>query len=128
MGYKLFSLIILIITILVVTNSLLINWIDRKTKFKRELMYEKSSFVLILILFGVLFVPFLKQLRYYRKDIYFKNKIKQLSFQKLSWGNYYHYVKDIHKKDWEDCNNYFRYKKIQKLQSKSKPFYKKILL
>jgi len=127
MYYKTISLIILIITLIICINAVISNWLDKKTKYKRDLSYEKNCIIFLFIIFGIFLIPFIKKIKNYRKNKYFIDRYRLIMWESVSMKKFPDIFEKIWGKQYQECQDYFRYEKIKKLQRKSKSFYKRIL-
>lgn len=114
---RIISMIIAIFGVWICINVLVSSWLDKQTKFRRELSNERFKVVFMFMLFSIPMIPFIKQLRNYRKEIYFNDKMNRLLQEKRMWGADYDIFVD-RKVDWDECDNYFRYKKTKKITNK----------
>lgn len=124
---RILSLIIALLGLLICFNVLLSDWLDKKTKFRRELSNERGWFITMFIFFSFILVFFTKRIRQYRKNRYYQDRFNLMTRESITFT-----FPDIFEKVWgkeyQECMDHFRYMKIKKLQRKNRPFYKKILL
>jgi len=113
--------ILIVITVIICTNALLIEWfLDKKTKFKYEVSRDFSQVTWLMLSLSFILVFFMKRFKNYRRDLYYKNMSVYLEHEK----NILRDFKDIWNKTYLDeyqrCKEYIRYQKLQKIRKKLK--------
>ncbi len=91
------------------------KWFDRKTQYRDSKIVEEPG--RIKVYYSYLAFPvvllFMNHFRELRKDSYYQRKYDELSELK----NYITFDDEL-KERWEECFNYLRIKKLQKIQKK----------
>lgn len=121
------NLFISILSVIICINCFFSNWLDKKTLYKKNRSYESEWFVLLFILFGIFLIPFIKNIKNYRKNNYIKERFKFIIHESVCMKEYPDIFEKYWGKEYEEYQNYFRYKKIKKIKRKINPFYKRIL-
>jgi len=69
---------IILIVLMAVNANLIKLYLDRKTKYKNIDVYDQEQILLLFLFFGIFTLPFIKQIKRYRKISYLKLRLQQL--------------------------------------------------
>ena len=101
-------------------NAFIISWIDEKTKYKVDFMYDLPKSYWFLLFFAFILIFFIKPLKQYRKNIHFIKTIKYLERERKSLNGYFNIWDKVYGKEYQECKDYIRYMKLRKLKNKYK--------
>jgi hypothetical protein len=68
-----------IFLLMVINANLIQTFLDSKTKYKNFDIYDQSQILFLFVFFGIFCLPFMKQIKQYRKRLYLKNRRKDLN-------------------------------------------------
>jgi len=63
---------------MIINANLIQLFLDRKTKYKKFDIYDQPGILFLFIFLGVFCLPFMKQIKKYRKRLYLEKKLKVL--------------------------------------------------
>lgn len=68
--------------ILMTINANLIQTVlDRKTKYRKFDIYDQSGILFLFVFLGIFCLPFIKQIKKYRRTLYLRKRLKELKEQ-----------------------------------------------
>jgi hypothetical protein len=108
------------LTAIICINAVLIDIIDKRTMYKHNIHLDYTKIQWLLFSFAFIFIFFQKRIKQYRKDIYFKNQIKIIEWEKENMKEYLRIWSSLYEDEYKECLEYMRYKKLKKIQNKIK--------
>jgi len=71
-----------IIILMAINANLIKLYLDEKTKYREFDIYDQSQILFLFIFLGIFCLPFIKQIKKYRKRLYLEKRLDQLKTNK----------------------------------------------